>query len=100
MLILDTEYTQGGGKLSRGQRLQAGIVGLVLRAMQQMEDCCQKSHVSDIGRGLCHCFLIILHDQTCILHVHLNVHPKHKEGRGWEHNGKTKASDVNRMSLL
>ncbi len=44
MLILDTEYTQGDGKLSRGQRLQAGSVGLVLRAMQQMEDCCQKSH--------------------------------------------------------
>ncbi len=30
MLILDTEYTQGGGKLSRGQRLQAGIVGFSL----------------------------------------------------------------------
>lgn len=48
MFILDTEYTQVGGKLSRLQagykvtRLQAGSVGLVLRAMQQMEDCCQE----------------------------------------------------------
>lgn len=56
MLILDTEYyTQVGGKLSRGQRLQAGSVGLVLRALQQME-----AMVSDIGTGLCHCSTLLI----------------------------------------